>query len=234
VARKHHYKRRTKADAHEIDVTTFLNLMVVLVPFLLITAVFSRLTIVELDLPSAASGPNNTPDTFRVEVVVREEGIEISNGSAVIATIPKKEDEFDLETLSDFMVMLKRQYPSHDAASVLMEPQIPYDYLIQVMDVVRSVELLLTVRSRCSCTRCFPRFPLEMHREKFSPNKTHVTQPGENYEDEPDVPDGRVYHPRFLPAREFRLCRNPRGAKKRLVAGIQGRIETPRDRSHFR
>jgi biopolymer transport protein ExbD len=228
VARKHHYKRRTKADAHEIDVTTFLNLMVVLVPFLLITAVFSRLTIVELDLPSAASGPNNTPDTFRVEVVVREEGIEISNGSAVIATIPKKEDEFDLETLSDFMVMLKRQYPSHDAASVLMEPQIPYDYLIQVMDVVR------TVRSRCSCTRCFPRFPLEMHREKFSPNKTHVTQPGENYEDEPDVPDGRVYHPRFLPAREFRLCRNPRGAKKRLVAGIQGRIETPRDRSHFR
>ncbi|MDH3819937.1 MAG: biopolymer transporter ExbD [Gammaproteobacteria bacterium] len=141
MARKHHYKRRTKADAHEIDVTTFLNLMVVLVPFLLITAVFSRLTIVELDLPSAASGPNNTPDTFRVEVVVREEGIEISNGSAVIATIPKKEDEFDLETLSDFMVMLKRQYPSHDAASVLMEPQIPYDYLIQVMDVVRSVEL---------------------------------------------------------------------------------------------
>ena len=72
---------------------------------------------------------------------MREEGIEISNGSAVIATIPKKEDEFDLETLSDFMVMLKQQYPSHDAASVLMEPQIPYDYLIQVMDVVRSVEL---------------------------------------------------------------------------------------------
>ena len=141
MARKHHYKRRTKTDAHEIDVTTFLNLMVVLVPFLLITAVFSRLTIVELDLPSSASQSNHRPDTFRVEVIVREEGIEISNGTAIIASIPKKEDEFDLETLSDFMVMLKQQYPSHDAASVLMEAQIPYDYLIQVMDVVRSVEL---------------------------------------------------------------------------------------------
>ena len=65
MARKHHYKRRTKSDAHEIDVTTFLNLMVVLVPFLLITAVFSRLTIVELDLPSSANGQKNTPDTFR-------------------------------------------------------------------------------------------------------------------------------------------------------------------------
>ena len=54
--------------------------MVVLVPFLLITAVFSRLTIVELDLPSAASRSNHRPDTFRVEVIVREAGMEISNG----------------------------------------------------------------------------------------------------------------------------------------------------------
>ncbi len=140
MARRHHYRRRTK-DAHELDVTTFLNLMVVLVPFLLITAVFSRLTIVELDLPSSAGGAWRTQDSFRVEVIVRETGIEITNGSAVIASIPKKDDEFDLETLSDLMVELKREYPGHDEASVLMEPHIPYDYLIQVMDIVRSVEV---------------------------------------------------------------------------------------------
>jgi len=141
MARRHHYKRRTKENAYEIDVTTFLNLMVILVPFLLITAVFSRLTIVELNLPSTAGGPANGQDSFQVEVVVREAGIEISNGSATIATIPKKDDEYDLETLSDFMIELKLEYPKHDAASVLMETQIPYDYLIQVMDIVRSVEM---------------------------------------------------------------------------------------------
>ena len=141
MARRHHYRRRTKENAYEIDVTTFLNLMVVLVPFLLITAVFSRLTIVELNLPSTAGGPASDLDSFRVEVIVREAGIEISNGEAIIATIPKKDDEYDLETLSDFMVELKLEYPGHDAASVLMETQIPYDYLIQVMDIVRSVEV---------------------------------------------------------------------------------------------
>ena len=141
MARRHHYKRRTKENAYEIDVTTFLNLMVVLVPFLLITAVFSRLTIVELNLPSSAGGPSSNEDSFRVEVIVRDAGIEISNGSATIASIPKKEDEYDFETLSDFMVELKLDYPKHDAASVLMETQIPYDYLIQVMDIVRSVEV---------------------------------------------------------------------------------------------
>ena len=140
MPRRHHYKRRTK-PAHELDVTTFLNLMVVLIPFLLITAVFSRLHIVELNLPSSAGGPASNEDNFRVEVIVRDAGIEITNGKSVIAAIPKKDDEFDLETLSDFMVELKQEYPNHDAASVLMEARIPYDYLIQVMDVVRSVEV---------------------------------------------------------------------------------------------
>ena len=140
MARKHHYKRRGGND-YEIDVTTFLNLMVVLIPFLLITAVFSRLTIVELDLPSNASGVAPQADSFRVEVIVREPGIEISNGKSIIATVPKKDDEYDLDELSQMMVALKQEYPNIDTASVLMEPFVPYDYLIQVMDVVRTVEV---------------------------------------------------------------------------------------------
>lgn len=140
MARRHHYRRRTKPE-HELDVTTFLNLMVVLIPFLLITAVFSRLTIIELNLPSSASGPPKTEESFRIEVVVREAGIEITNGNSIIASIQKKDDEFDLQTLSDFMIELKDSYPNQDAASVLMEPRIPYDYLIRVMDVVRSAEI---------------------------------------------------------------------------------------------
>ncbi|MDX2413271.1 MAG: biopolymer transporter ExbD [Woeseiaceae bacterium] len=140
MARRHHYKRRTK-PAHELDVTTFLNLMVVLIPFLLITVVFSRVTIVELNLPSSAGGPPSNDAAFTPEVIVREAGIEISNGKQVIATIPNEDEEFDLDTLSDYMVELKQTYPAQDAAAVLMEAQIPYDYLIRVMDIVRSVRV---------------------------------------------------------------------------------------------
>jgi biopolymer transport protein ExbD len=118
--------------------------MVVLIPFLLITAVFSRLTIVELSLPSSAGGANSDQRAIRIEVIVRESALEITNGTAVIGTIPKVEDEYDLLSLSDFMVSLKREYPDHDTASVLLEPHIPYDYLIRVMDVVRSVEIAVT------------------------------------------------------------------------------------------
>ena len=140
MARKHHYKRR-KGNDYEIDVTTFLNLMVVLIPFLLITAVFSQTTIVELNLPSNASGAAPQTESFRVEVIVREPGIEISNGKSIIATVPKKDDEYDLDELSQMMVALKQEHPNIDTASVLLEPLVPYDYLIQVMDVVRTVEV---------------------------------------------------------------------------------------------
>jgi biopolymer transport protein ExbD len=71
MARRHHYRRLGK-EPMQLDVTTFLNLMVVLVPFLLITAVFSRLTIVELTLPSASGGSSADAPAFRVEVIVRE------------------------------------------------------------------------------------------------------------------------------------------------------------------
>ena len=142
MPRKHHYRRRTK-EPMELDMTTFLNLMVVLVPFLLITAVFSRITIVELSLPSSNSGGAQQEPSFRLEVMVRKDGLELTNGTAVIATIPKVEDDYDLATLSDYLISLKRDYPDEDNASVLLEPDIPYDYLIQVMDVVRSVELPL-------------------------------------------------------------------------------------------
>ena len=119
--------------------TTFMNLMVVLVPFLLITAVFSRITIAELDLPSARITAPSTP-TFRVEVVVREAGLEIMDGSQVIAAIPKTGDAYDLSKLSEYLVAIKGQYPEKDDASVLLESDIQYDHLIQVMDTVRSVE----------------------------------------------------------------------------------------------
>ena len=142
MARGHHYKR-PKKEPPELNITTFLNLMVVLVPFLLITAVFSRLTIMELNLPTGqgASAANSKPQ-FAVEVVVREKGLEISNGKVVIARFPKVDDKYDLQTLSKYLLKIKAQYMKKTDATVLMEPDINYNTLILVMDAVRAAEVI--------------------------------------------------------------------------------------------
>ena len=140
MRRRHHYRRRG-AEQTELDMTTFMNLMVILVPFLLITAVFSRITVIELSLPSAAGGAAATEPTLRIEVIVRNDGLELAQNETVIAKIPKVDGAYDLDELSEHVVALKRQHPDHDGASVLLEPDIAYDHLIQVMDVVRSAAL---------------------------------------------------------------------------------------------
>jgi biopolymer transport protein ExbD len=137
MTRRHHSKSRLQVTP-ELDVTTFMNLMVVLIPFLLISAVFSRVAILELSVPTSAGGDAiNTPN-FNIEVIVRQAGLEIGNGLTVEAAIPKKEGQYDMEMLSKMLVRLKAQYPEKEDAIVLMEPDIEYDHLIQIMDAVRS------------------------------------------------------------------------------------------------
>lgn len=139
MGRKHHYRSKKK-EPPELDITTFLNLMVVLVPFLLITAVFSRITIMELDIPAGASGTVDKPKVS-IEVIVRKDRLELGNGQGVVARLANVNGKYDLEKLSDYLQKIKGNYPDKTDATILIEPDIEYDYMVQVMDAVRIVEV---------------------------------------------------------------------------------------------
>ena len=124
----------------ELMLVPMIDIFTVLVTFLLMTAVFSRITIMQLQLPSMNATDAATPPAFRLEVIVRHAGLELTNGSEPIATIPSVNGEYDLKTLSSMALELKRQYPEANDASVLMERDIQYDHLIQVMDAIRTTE----------------------------------------------------------------------------------------------
>jgi biopolymer transport protein ExbD len=138
--RKRHYK--SKSPPGELDVTTFLSLMVVLIPFLLITAVFSRITIQELSLPDASAGGSDVDEPLvTIEVIVRQDGLEISNGRAVVAAIPLVDGEHDIPTLSSHLRALKERYSEKDDATLLIEPDVDYETIIHVMDAVKLAEV---------------------------------------------------------------------------------------------
>ena len=124
-----------------MDITTFLNLMVVLIPFLLISAVFSRVAILELSVPVGAGAGSTDKPSLNIEVIVRSAGFELGNGAQVIAAIPKKDDQYDMKRLTEMLIRLKADYPDKEDATILMEPDIEYDYLIRVMDTVRGAEI---------------------------------------------------------------------------------------------
>jgi biopolymer transport protein ExbD len=122
----------------QLMLVPMIDIFTVLVTFLLMTAVFSRITIMQLQLPSATDASAGPPPAFRLEVIVRKDGFELTDGVDRIGTIPKSNGKYDFEALSAKAVSLKLANPKADDASVLLERDIEYDYLIQVMDTVRS------------------------------------------------------------------------------------------------
>lgn len=126
----------------ELNITAFMNLMVILVPFLLITAVFSRMAILELNLPGAAEQTAEPEKTLRLEVIVRDDTLVVGDGQRVFRRIDEAaEGGRDYEELSALLQLIKRENPDTTEASILLEPDIDYDTLVQVMDTVRMVRV---------------------------------------------------------------------------------------------
>ena len=154
--RRRFHRGKGRKETPGLDVTTFLNLMVALIPFLLISAVFSRVTILELTVPTTAGGSAlNTPN-FAIEVIVRKAGLEIANGSSVEASFPKTDDQYDFDMLSNILTRLKARYPEKEDATVLLEPDIEYDDLVQVMDVVRGARVQVDGSEEAEKVALFP------------------------------------------------------------------------------
>ena len=133
------WQRTTRRDVYTVDVTAFLSLMVILVPFLLITAVFSRTTIIELQQAVGEDTQQAAPDPLQLLVTVRQSVIEVSyRGQAQPVKIDRSREGSALQSLSALATDLKTQYPQSKEATLLLEPQIPYEQLVQVLDVLRA------------------------------------------------------------------------------------------------
>jgi len=136
-------KKRVEA-AVELNITAFMNLMVILVPFLLITAVFSRITVLELNLP-ALDAKNNQQDKIKLnlELVLRKNSFDIQDANlGVIKHLVRNDDGNQWKKFTDVLVEIKTRFPDEKNISLLLEPGISYKTLITVMDHVRSADVV--------------------------------------------------------------------------------------------
>lgn len=130
--------RRHHAAPDEVNITAFMNLMVILVPFLLITAVFSRLSILELNLPAAAASAADAKQELQLEVTIRDHALELGERRAgVLQRFENTAKGYNLTALSLALRALKERFPDKTNATILLEPDTQYDVLVQVMDTVR-------------------------------------------------------------------------------------------------
>lgn len=139
------FKRKPlEPQSEEIDLTALLNILVVLVSFLLLSAVFSKITIQELNMPPLASSPTEPAKDalpLVIEVVLRKDALEIGNGKGITDRLPKQGDRYDTAMLSRKLKLLKDENPGKRDVILLVEPDIDYAAMITVMDALKFVDV---------------------------------------------------------------------------------------------
>jgi biopolymer transport protein ExbD len=143
--RRRLHRRTGSSELPEINITAFMNLMVILVPFLLITAVFSRITILELNLPAAAAAAQSQQDkqALQLEVIVRKDSIEVGDLSGgLLRRIDITSSGHDLHQLSDLLQAIKARFPDKLDATLLLEADVQYETVVAVMDKVRAASVV--------------------------------------------------------------------------------------------
>jgi biopolymer transport protein ExbD len=138
-------KRAIKREA-ELDITSFMNLMIVLVPVLLMMMVFSRITVLELSLPELGDASGQTDIKNQdLELVVRKQGIAVYYPQGyLVKDLPVTEQGYDYVALQGLLKQIKQTLINKDidkkAATLLLEEDIPYEVIVALMDATRSYQ----------------------------------------------------------------------------------------------
>lgn len=134
-------------DDAELDVTAFLNLMIVLVPVLLLSMTFASVTVLELRLPELTGGKIESGHAqSRLELVVKPEGINIYfPEDKLLGQVPAVQVEgealsFDFDMLSLVMKAVKQQNPDKTDIVIRLDKAISYQNIILTMDAVKSYQ----------------------------------------------------------------------------------------------
>lgn len=147
MAFRYRYKPREEA---ELEITSFMNLMIVLVPVLLMSITFTQISVHEVKLPDVTGGTSASSEAqSKLEVVVSDGGFSIyyPNRQSLVKELPLlTEDDverYDFAGLSAAMQDIKSQVSDRRDIVVLAEPGLDYQNLISTMDAVKSYRTVL-------------------------------------------------------------------------------------------
>lgn len=135
-------KRRARVEAHDLDMVPMMNLFTVLVPVLLLAAVFAKVTVLDIELPPKASGEAGAAayeekGELTLVVVIGEEGITVGGTGGFLPSILRENGEYRPEELSALLQSVRDEYPDETKVTVAADRAVAYEDVIEVMDICR-------------------------------------------------------------------------------------------------
>lgn len=125
----------------ELNLVPFIDLMSVLITFLLLSAVWTQVSMIQLGASFASPRTDDvtplTPPPLEdlvLKLEIRDKGYVLFVGKDV-KTIPKVGTEYDKEALVADLTKVKQMYPDKGGIKLAIEDNIIYDHVVAAMDI---------------------------------------------------------------------------------------------------
>lgn len=145
MRRKH---RRLGQKEVELDITAFMNLMIVLVPVLLLNMVFVHTHVLDLNFP--VSDPTTQADeSLQLQVIILEDQLVVSDSKGGVIKQIKNRMGSDQKSVHDFALLsnvmqdIKARLPGKKDITIMAKQKTSYQNLVTVMDTVRSYKAVV-------------------------------------------------------------------------------------------
>lgn len=135
MERQHKFGGRTV----HLNIVSMIDVFAVLVFFLLVSSSLAaaRLNVISLNLPSPDRVSDPANQELQLTATVRQGRIEVSDRNGAVRTIANTPAGYNLGALQDLLVEVKKAAPSEQNITLLMERDVIYDDVVNIMDVIR-------------------------------------------------------------------------------------------------
>jgi biopolymer transport protein ExbD len=122
-----------------INLVPMIDILTVLVLYLLVSTIFRTFTILQLNLPGPSqSVPAEQRPPLDLKVVLRKQRLEVHDRNGTVGVIDNVPAGYDVATLGELLAKVRRLNVEEESVTLLLEPDIKYDALVQIMDTVRA------------------------------------------------------------------------------------------------
>ena len=137
LRKKRGYRQIVESD---LDTLPLMGLFVVLIPMLLLSAVFLEISVIDMYIPQDDDSQTENKEAFSISVRIGGDRY-VVEAKGYPQRVISREGPESIEDLSAELAELTAQHPDHQAVTIVSEPQTRYEDIITVMDVSREAGL---------------------------------------------------------------------------------------------
>jgi len=142
--------KKKKTKSLELFISPVLNLFIILIPFLLMSAVFVQTSVIDLYLPTVSKARINLTSESKPNIAqekllilsINPQNFSFILQDKVMNIIPRKKNNYNFDECKKFLQIIREKFPSQKSIIIEPDDSIIYDYIIHIMDQCRDVGLI--------------------------------------------------------------------------------------------